>query len=198
VGRRNDPRGQASFVASPLDTHFCPKIIFMRCCTKCGVEKLLSEFYKGRPDCKVCKNAQSVKNTRVRRKNPDYIARHRKWRIEYVAKNKGRLAEQRKAWLKTPSGQAWHRLSNRARKARLRSSIGGVSAHCAALLERQRWRCAACRVSLRDGKHLDHIIPLAAGGGHEAGNFQWLCPPCNRAKAAKHPVEFMQSRGFLI
>lgn len=63
----------------------------------------------------------------------------------------------------------------------------------------QRWRCAACRCDLRrSGYHMDHIMPLAKGGAHAPRNVQLLCPTCNVRKSAKHPVDFMQERGFLL
>lgn len=62
----------------------------------------------------------------------------------------------------------------------------------------QRGLCAACRIKLDEAYHLDHIVPLAAGGTNERKNFQLLCPYCNRSKGAKDPLTFMQSKGFLL
>lgn len=62
----------------------------------------------------------------------------------------------------------------------------------------QRWRCAACRASITDGYHMDHIMPLARGGEHAPNNIQLLCPSCNVRKSAKHPADFMRERGFLL
>lgn len=62
----------------------------------------------------------------------------------------------------------------------------------------QRWRCAACRVSVRKAYHLDHITPLARGGEHASRNLQLLCPPCNWSKNAKDPIDFMRERGRLL
>lgn len=64
--------------------------------------------------------------------------------------------------------------------------------------EAQRWRCAACACDISSNYHLDHVMPLALGGRHEPGNLQLLCPPCNLCKSAKHPIDFMQQRGFLL
>lgn len=65
--------------------------------------------------------------------------------------------------------------------------------------ELQRWRCAVCEADLKKvGHHKDHIVPLAMGGEHVAANIQLLCPPCNLSKGAKHPVDFMQSKGRLL
>ena len=62
----------------------------------------------------------------------------------------------------------------------------------------QRNKCACCRDSLDGGYHIDHIMPLAMGGEHTAENVQLLCQTCNLTKSAKHPVDFMQQRGYLL
>lgn len=153
----------------------------MRCC-KCGEDKPRTEFYLGRTECKPCKKSISWADKK-RRMGRDSAYRetrsaaHRRWKS-----------------LNRDKVRVW----NAARRLKERPATSGVAKHCRAVLERQKWRCAVCRADLKQGKHLDHVIPLAAGGLHEIGNFQWLCPGCNLAKSAKHPVEFMQSRGFLI
>ncbi len=62
----------------------------------------------------------------------------------------------------------------------------------------QRWLCAACKCDIRNAFHKDHIVSLASGGKHEPSNIQLLCPPCNLKKSASHPVDFMQSMGYLL
>lgn len=44
----------------------------------------------------------------------------------------------------------------------------------------------------------DHIMPMDLGGSNDASNLQLLCQSCNSSKHAKHPVDFMQERGFLL
>jgi 5-methylcytosine-specific restriction endonuclease McrA len=51
---------------------------------------------------------------------------------------------------------------------------------------------------LGDNYHLDHIVPLAIGGTNTDDNIQLLRQKCNQQKSAKHPIDFMQSRGFLL
>lgn len=62
----------------------------------------------------------------------------------------------------------------------------------------QKWRCVACRKSIKLKFHIDHIMPLALGGKHERLNIQLLCPTCNARKSKKHPIDFMQSIGYLL
>ncbi|HEX9641682.1 MAG TPA: HNH endonuclease, partial [Candidatus Krumholzibacteria bacterium] len=59
-----------------------------------------------------------------------------------------------------------------------------------ALLYRDRGRCALCLKDisglLAAGKdqHIDHIMPLAAGGTNDPTNLQYLCEQCNLIKGA--------------
>jgi 5-methylcytosine-specific restriction endonuclease McrA len=86
-----------------------------------------------------------------------------------------------------------------ARRARKAAAEGRHTAgDLAALFEKQKGRCVACRTSLCPGYHADHIIPIVAGGSNWITNIQLLCPTCNRSKGAKHPVEWAQSRGALL
>lgn len=62
----------------------------------------------------------------------------------------------------------------------------------------QGWKCVVCKVSIKNKYHVDHIMPLALGGEHKKENIQLLCPSCNLSKHAKHPVDFMRQRGFLL
>lgn len=66
------------------------------------------------------------------------------------------------------------------------------------LFNLQRGKCACCRLPLGDEYHLDHILPIALGGTNTDDNIQLLRAVCNRQKHTKHPVDFMQSRGFLL
>lgn len=66
------------------------------------------------------------------------------------------------------------------------------------LMKLQRGRCTVCGKPLQDDYHIDHIMPLALGGENADGNVQLLHPTCNLRKTSKHPVEFMQSLGFLL
>lgn len=55
-----------------------------------------------------------------------------------------------------------------------------------------------CGKPLGDAYHLDHVMPLALGGSNTDDNMQLLRDRCNLQKHAKHPVDFMQERGFLL
>lgn len=67
-----------------------------------------------------------------------------------------------------------------------------------AMVEKQKWRCAACGCSVRRGYEMDHVMPLALGGAHSIQNIQILCRRCNRSKQAMHPLEFAKKHGRLF
>jgi 5-methylcytosine-specific restriction endonuclease McrA len=66
------------------------------------------------------------------------------------------------------------------------------------LYELQGGKCACCGKPLGEKYHLDHIMPLALGGANTDDNMQLLTARCNIQKSAKHPIDFMQERGFLL
>lgn len=184
-------------------------------CIKCGT------LFSG-VRCKSCKKAYQQKYDAEHSKHRvEYM---RKWRednpgrdreasaIRYAAnpeKERARQAAYRKL---NPdrvnaarrrfveANPEYNRIKLANRSDRIKSVGGKLSKGLPVrLLELQRGKCACCRASLSDtGYHLDHIIPLAAGGENSDHNIQLLCPACNIKKAAKHPIEFMQSNGYLL
>jgi 5-methylcytosine-specific restriction endonuclease McrA len=62
----------------------------------------------------------------------------------------------------------------------------------------QKWKCAWCRRPCKKEHEIDHIIPIAKGGTNWPNNLCVSCRPCNRAKAARDPIEFSQSMGMLL
>lgn len=53
-----------------------------------------------------------------------------------------------------------------------------------AIYDREGGLCFHCGEALQiDGFHVDHLIPIAAGGGDEMDNLAASCPPCNLTKS---------------
>ena len=91
------------------------------------------------------------------------------------------------------------RINNLNRSARKRAAGGKLSKGLPEILFKlQKGKCACCRENLNGKYHLDHIMPLVLGGDNKDSNIQLLHARCNLQKGAKHPVDFMQSRGFLF
>ena len=129
----------------------------------------------------------------------------------YYLKNKEKVKAYTKKWslknrekinktrsLRRKSNPELHRSSSRMRKIKLAVS-GRLSAGLTSkLFKLQRGKCACCGLPLGDDYHLDHIMPIALGGQNTDDNIQLLRAKCNQQKNAKHPIDFMQSRGFLL
>jgi len=132
------------------------------------------------------------------RQNPDKFKKNEaKWR----EKNKDYIRIKAKEWqLKNPEKVKHMRIrGDHNRRTRLLSNGGELSSGIVKkLLNAQKGKCACCGKSLKGGYHLDHIIPLALGGKNSDDNVQLLTPKCNLKKGAKHPIDYMQSKGFLL
>ena len=63
------------------------------------------------------------------------------------------------------------------------------------LYKAQKGKCNACDYTADHIRHfeLDHIIPKDKGGSDTEGNYQLLCPSCNRIKGNR-PMEYLKKR----
>ena len=108
-----------------------------------------------------------------------------------------RFRAKRKRKPSTPEARAKRAEYKRARNIRLRGNgviITPDELFC--LRARYGKRCAICQD--KGALTIDHIIPLKAGGRHEARNIQFLCHPCNSSKGARPMEDFARSRGLLL
>jgi 5-methylcytosine-specific restriction endonuclease McrA len=129
--------------------------------------------------------------------NPD-------WRRKYYSATKERRRLVAKEWRKNNPEKYYNqpsRLTKDAHRRALEAGAAGThtSSDLKTILAAQRHRCANCNADLRKvKKHLDHIIPLKRGGTNDKTNLQYLCAPCNLAKAAKDPIAFAREQGRLL
>ena len=112
--------------------------------------------------------------------------------------NSNKFNEYRRQWRKENPDSV--RREKFARRAKEKNCNGNISTSITkTLLNSQKRKCACCGVKLsKENMHRDHIVPLAIGGNNSDENIQLLCNKCNLSKGAKHPIDFMQSRGFLL
>ena len=142
-----------------------------------------------------------------------HIANREKRSIDYAQyriKNRVTLREKKVAWVQSNSDhvKAYHsewlkknkdvgRGYSQNRRSRKTNNGGTLSLDLTVkLFKLQRGKCACCGLPLGDNYHLDHIMPLYLGGPNIDNNMQLLRKHCNLKKHAKHPVDFMQERGF--
>ncbi|MFZ2586687.1 MAG: HNH endonuclease, partial [Alphaproteobacteria bacterium] len=136
---------------------------------------------------KEIRNKSRVKNIDATKR------RERKYREE----NLDKLKERFRSWAQR--NRAQRNLTQRLRKARNRANGGKLSKDLVTrLLKLQKGKCACCWKPLGNDYHLDHIMPIALGGENEDWNIQLLRAECNIRKKAQHPIEYMQSKGFLL
>lgn len=117
-------------------------------------------------------------------------------KAEYAAANSSKIVEKVAEWRKANPDRKREQSHNyRARKR----AGGKISMGLAArLYKMQKGKCACCGKPLGNDYQMDHIMPLALGGDNVDSNMQLLTTRCNLQKSAKHPVDFMQQRGFLL
>jgi len=126
--------------------------------------------------------------------NPEKVRLSKK---KWADKNPEKDKACRKAWkIANPEKSKIYFNNRRARKL---AAGGNLSIDIESkLFNLQRGKCACCKLPLGDDYHLDHIMPLALGGSNTDDNIQLLRAICNLQKHTSHPVDFMQSRGFLL
>lgn len=194
----------------------------MKKCSKCSEIKPTAEFNKDsskrdglHSSCRACDN---IKKSAWRAANPDYMAKWYDTNREkakadanawYAANNEKAKANVAKYRADNPEKYKaaiakWHAAHPEARRIirqnrRASKNSGKLSLGLRdKLFKLQRGKCACCGEPLGDSYHLDHIMPLALGGTNTDDNMQLLRARCNSQKSAKHPVDYMQSKGLLL
>ena len=153
---------------------------------------IVSEKYKKR----YAENSDVIKERvkKYRLANPDKIKEDQ---IKHREKNKDKAKLYSATWRK--KNKTVIKMYRRNRRALVKSSSGKLSLGLAEKLYKlQKGKCACCNLPLGDDYHMDHIMPLALGGKNTDDNIQLLRARCNLQKKAKHPVDFMQERGYLL
>lgn len=175
--------------------------------------------YEASPDDYVAKNAksyfrhrESILAHRADKRNADRDAWRAWCRDHYQANRAAILARRAERYKESPykvrsDAVAYAKLHPEVRITRMRNrrarkmGNGGrhSTAEIAALIEKQKWKCACgCGRSLRKKFHADHITPLVRGGSNAISNIQLLAPVCNLSKHAKDPIVWARSLGRLL
>lgn len=122
-------------------------------------------------------------------------ARCKSWRES----NKDKYKESQRNWEKN-NGEK-RRLMASHRRAAI-AKAGGVYTidQIHEMLINQNYICADqhCESSLRDGYHIDHIVPLCKGGSNYISNIQCLCQRCNTSKGGKMPSEWEEYKAKVL
>jgi len=118
---------------------------------------------------------------------PARRAAARQWKRD----NADRVKEYFIEWSK--SHRDLRNLVGHVRRARLQSSAHArvTLSEWQRVFEEYRGICAYCP---RTATEIDHIIPIARGGAHVAGNLVPACKSCNSSKGARSPLQWLISR----
>lgn len=160
---------------------------------------LQTSWYKENPEyhkTRYANNPEPYRSSSAKWKsaNPE---KHREGCVTWRANNPERAHTNFVAWHKANPEAC--RIHNHNRRLTLKEAGGKLSNGLTKkLFKLQRGKCACCKQPLGDDYHLDHVMPLALGGTNTDKNIQLLRATCNLQKHAKHPVDFMRSRGFLL
>lgn len=137
---------------------------------------------------------------RARKNNSDWSKRNKdkknKSAAEYKQRNPEKVKNKNRRHYELNKEDYFIRSVNR----RFALKAGGVLSKNIKqkLYELQKGLCVCCKQPLEDDYHLDHIIPLYLGGKNIDSNVQLLRAECNLKKGKIDPIDYMQSKGFLI
>jgi 5-methylcytosine-specific restriction endonuclease McrA len=175
-------------------------------CSKCGVDKPLSEYYKNKNRsggiaayCKPCAHEYRQENIdRLRRADAEYKAARKEQRLaynrEWTARNREKYSSYQREYRKANRVQMnaakreWSKAHpefnvRRSHQRRvLRRANGGsyTIAEWRALCARYDYRCLCC--GEQKPLTVDHVIPVVGGGSNNIENLQPLCAVCNIRK----------------
>lgn len=96
------------------------------------------------------------------------------------------------AWLRE-EGLAW--IAGAHLRLRKRKVAGEPVANKRQLYDlwvEQQGKCGLTGLPFQGVPHLDHKVPVSAGGGHTIDNLHWTSPMANHAKNDKTVAEFEQ------
>ena len=137
---------------------------------------------------------QAVYSARYAKRHPELLKeRNRQNRLKYPEM----IRQLKAAWRKANPD------SNRAycnnRRVRKLANGGRLTAtQIKDLFQRQNGKCLACRKSICNGYHVDHVVPIFLGGANSIENIQLLCSVCNMKKGSKPPEIWAAEIGRLF
>ncbi len=149
----------------------------MKTCSKCGVEKEETEFYRHYAKCKACvcgeHRAKYAENPEVGRGK-----RRKTYYRRYRSRNRSVIRARQKQWYLDGSNVSKAQARNRRR------NYGMTEEQYQRVLKEQDGRCACCRDEFVGTPHVDHVHgsnPIVVRG--------LLCRFCNAGMAISRIVQ---------
>lgn len=197
-----------SILTHELRTKFCPACkaetdhYASGACKQCARSRAISWNLKNVEKVRLRKSTWQAANRESERVRKFEWQRKNKLKVRassasYRARNPERARNVVSAWAKANPEAVRVNVINR--RAKQRENGGKLSTDIIQRLHKiQKGKCACCSQPLGSEYHLDHIMPIKLGGSNTDENMQLLSKRCNLQKSAKHPIDFMQSKGFLL
>lgn len=179
----------------------------MRICSKCGLSKSESDYYKEpnrkdglAPDCKECRKAKvskwqqdnkeqvNAKNQQWRLENPErYKEQCRQGQQRYRANHPDKIQEALRVWNAENKDKKVD--YQRKRRALQLDQAGYMpDGWFEAMVRVYGYQCAQCGST--ENIQVDHVVALANGGLDEIGNLQFLCGKHNASKGNRHDTDY--------
>lgn len=195
----------------------------MKACTKCGVVKAFTDFYRKKSgsvdgrmsSCKSCKTAalyawrakngdkwreyvrEEIKRPHRASKRAAYLQSDQARQLRLKHERNPKTKAKRKAYLIANPDRASVYNAKRGARRRAITKVGTVlPADWLAIKTRHGGRCIYCGKK-PDRLTMDHFVPLAKGGAHDPSNIVPACRSCNSRKRDLAPQEFALAKGRL-
>lgn len=173
-------------------------------CKTCGKEFIARSVQLSKGGGRFCSQKCNTTSHEAMNSDAAQLAAREAWRLTYENKPFSKKGSENPNWKGGKQAKYLRdkesgltRYSSHKRRSRISGGVLRVG-DIKNIGRLQKWKCACCKVNIKDAYHIDHVIPISKGGANHVGNIQLLCPNCNLSKGAKDPIEFMQSRGFLL
>ena len=127
-------------------------------CKKCNSEKLVSEFYVSRPECKECTKAKSKLNRKSKEQRSEYNK-------QYWAKNKERLTQANKEYYEANKEKLRQQMKDYYRNNKSAFLAYNSNRRAALLNATPKWADIdelnyIAQLAQSRGLEIDHIVPL--------------------------------------
>lgn len=154
-------------------------------CKTCSLTLPIERFAKSSVNCRAC---TSVLGRIARQRNPEeFRERSRKFRAEHPEKMRAATSRWRK------NNRERILSHNQKRRARRSNAPSVEFVDRGVVFSRDGGVCHICRrrVSCK-GFHLDHLVPLSAGGEHTYANVRIAHPRCNMSRGpGRKPAQLL-------
>ena len=182
--------------------------ITTKVCSKCKIEKQLSEYQKDKSRkfgvqkyCKSCRYLQFLEikdSAHYKEKTKKYNASRSEDQKKYRELNREKCNKNSRLWAIKNINKRAITIFNYSSKRRAIKKEGDSSKNILNWVTNQKKICYWCNCKCESNYHIDHYEPLSKGGKHVISNLVIACASCNLKKNSKDPYLFALTKGRLF